>query len=347
MSGATHTRPPAGLAGPAVAAAAHTDRPDGPVVQSISIGFLVLQIATGLLFAVWLFGNCRTVAPGAQAVVLRYGAVDRVLQPGLALAWPRPFEQVVMLPGGDRQIGLRIQASPAASAGTFMTADGEIVLLDAALTWRISDAGAFLVARDHVAPALRRLFLAVAIEETASHPLDDFLAVRPERAHDPLAQAARAAVRSDLVSAIDRRLAALAATGAPLGIEVTRADVTPLLPPEAKLSFDAVLDAAQQADEASASARTTAVRLRQQADRDRDRILAEARAAAVERVASAHSQTATIQALETSADAGSRPAMLLDLYRERVGAVLRQAGSVSTVGPADTHVLLPGPGSGR
>ncbi len=324
--------------------------PDGPLAQSIGIAFRVLQIATMLLFAAWLVGNVRSVPPGSQAVVLRFGAVSRVLPPGLALAWPQPFERLVQLPGGDRQIGLRIPPAPAtavmpgaAASGVFLTADGEVVLLDASLTWRISDPRAFFVARDHVAAALRRLFLAAAIDETAIHPLDDFLAVRPERARDPVAQDARAAVRSVLVRAINARLAALAAAGTPLGVEATRADVAALLPPQAKLSFDAVLDAAQQADEATASARTNAVRLRQQGDRDRDRILAEARATAAERVASARAQTATISALEPGADRSSRPALLLDLYRERIGAVLHQAGSVSTVGVSDQHVLLPGP----
>ncbi len=320
---------------------------DGPLLQSVSIGFLVLRLATLLLFAAWAFGNGRMISPGSQAVVLRLGAVSRVAPPGLALAWPGPFERLVTLPGPDRQMMLRVQATAAGEPGTFLTADGEVVLLDAALGWRISDPAAYTLAQDHVAAALRRVFLAVATEATAAHPLDDFLAVRPERAHDPAAQDARVAIRGELVLAMNRRLGALAAAGAPLGVEVTRADVTPLLPPEAKRSFDAVLDAAQQADEATAAARTAAVRLRQGADRDRDRVLAEARASAAERIGAAQAQTATVSALEARADAAGRPAMLLDLYRTRVGAVLRQAGSVSTIGPGDGRVLLPGPGNGR
>ena len=320
--------------------------PDGPLLQSIGIGFLVLRLATILLCVAWLFGNSRMISPGSQAVVLRLGAVSRVLPPGLALAWPRPFERLVTLPGPDRQMMLRVQATPSGDPGTFLTADGEVVLLDAALGWRISDPAAYYLARSHVAPALRRVFLAVATEAAASHPLDDFLAVRPERAHDPAAQDARVAIRAELVRAMNRRLVDLAAAGTPLGVEITRADVTPLLPPLAKQSFDAVLDAAQQADEVTAAARTMAVHLRQQADRDRDRVLAEAHAGAAERIGAAHAQTATVSALEAGAGVAGRPAMLLDLYRTRVGAVLRQAGSVSAVGAADGRVLLPGPGSG-
>ena len=332
---------------------------EGPLMQSISIGFIALQVATALLAIAWALGNVVTVRPGEQAVAVRFGAVTRMLPPGLAVAWPAPFERVVTLPGPDRQISLSVVANPGGTPspdamssedaappqdphlGTFLTADGEVVLLDATLTWRISDASAYFVAQDHVAAALRRLYLRVAIAEAATHPLDDFLAVRPERAHDPVAADARAAVRIELARAINAGLAELAAQGTPLGVAVTRVDLAVQLPPEAKASFDAVLDAAQRADETIAAARTDAVRVRQGADRERDRVLAVASASASERVDAARLQTATISALAAKAATTDRPALLLDLYRERIAAVLHQAASVSTVGADSGRVLLP------
>jgi regulator of protease activity HflC (stomatin/prohibitin superfamily) len=230
-------------------------------------------------------------------------------------------------------------------AGLFLTGDGGVVLLDAAVTWRISDAASYYVMQAHVAPALRRLFLAAGVAVAARHELDDFLAVRPERAADPVAQAARGAVRGELVGEMNRGLRALAATGAGLGIEVTRADVTAYLPPSAKAAFDAVLEAAQRADQGLARARTDAAHALQQADRDRDRILANAHAAATERVETARTTTASLTALEAQMDTATRPALLDQLYRDRIAAVLHQAGSVSTVDAKSvSRVILSGAG---
>lgn len=332
---------------------------DGPIVQSVQVSFVVLRIATILLALGWFTGNMRQVPPGSQVVITRFGDVVGVQQSGLVLAWPRPIENVVLLPSGERQMPLKIAAPSARiagivddmassddipdTAGLYMTGDGGVVLLDASVTWRISDAAAYYVAQDHVQPALRRLFLSAAIKVAAERQLDDFMAVQPERAADPAAQAARNAVRGEIVAAMNGQIAALTAAGAGLGVEVTRADVTALLPPSAKMSFDAVLDATQRAEQGLATARTEAERQRQQAQRNRDEVLTSAHAAATERVANARLNTANITALSERMDAATRPSMLDQIYRERIGSILTQAGATTTVDAKSvSRVIIPG-----
>jgi regulator of protease activity HflC (stomatin/prohibitin superfamily) len=338
---------------------ARPEPPEGAIVQSVRVAFLVLRVFTVLLALGWVTGNLRQVPPGTQAVILRFGRVARVQPSGLVMALPRPLEQVVLLPGGERQLVLKVAApgarlpgivddtaSPAdvpEDAGLYLTGDSGVVLLDAAITWRISDAAAYFVAQDHVQAALRRVFLNAAVQVAAARPLDDFLAVRPERATDPAAQAARSAVRGELVAAMNRELQALTAQGAGLGVEITRADVTALLPPSAKSSFDAVLDATQRAEQGLATARTEAARTRQQADQQRDTILTASHASAEERIATARATTAAITALEARMDPKTRPSLLDQLYRERIGAILNQAGSLSTVDAKSvSKLILPG-----
>jgi regulator of protease activity HflC (stomatin/prohibitin superfamily) len=328
-------------------------------VQSVQVAFLALRIFTLLLAVGWATANLREVPPGSQAVVVRLGRVVRVQPSGLILALPRPLETVVTLPSFERQLVLKIAARTARvpgivdditlpgdvpeDAGLYITGDGNVVLLDAAITWRITDAATYYVAASHVPPALRRIFMDAAVRVAAARPLDDFMAVRPERADDPAAQAARSAVRGDLVSAMNEQLHALEATGAGLGVEITRADVTALLPPGAKSSFDAVLDATQRAEQGLASARTDAVRIQQQAQRDRDTILTNANASARERLGRARSDTAQIAALETKLTAGAQPGLLEQLYRDRIGPILAQAGTVNTIdAKAVSRLILPG-----
>jgi regulator of protease activity HflC (stomatin/prohibitin superfamily) len=170
--------------------------------------------------------------------------------------------------------------------------------------------------------------------------MDDFMVVRPERAGDAAAQAQRAAIRGALAAEVNRRLAELDESGGGLGVEVVRADVTALLPPSAKPAFDAVLDAAQTAEQGLAAARTDAARTAQAADRDRDRVLAEAHAAAEEEIGAARGRVAAVLALAQRMDAASRPNLLDQLYRERIAGILKSAGSVTTVDPADSNRLI-------
>jgi regulator of protease activity HflC (stomatin/prohibitin superfamily) len=336
--------------------------PNGPVAQSLRVGVGVLQAAVLLLAAGWLLSNIRPVPPDKQAVVLRFGQVVRVQQAGLVLAWPRPAERVVLLPGPEQQLGFGVNAGTARqpgiedaasaaggdtvpeSAGAYLTGDGGAVLLDAALTYRVANAAAYYLAAGHVAPALRRLFMASAAAVAAGGRLEDFMAVGQARigSLSGAAQAGREALRGALAREMNRRLGELEQQGAGLGVEVTRVDVAAALPPAARTAFVAVLEAAQMADQGIAAARTDAERVHQGADRDRDRVIAEAHAAAEERLGDARARTAPVLALEQQADPATRPSLLDQAYRDRIAAVLRVAGSVTAVDPQGGRVILPG-----
>ena len=132
-----------------------------------------------------------------------------------------------------------------------------------------------------------------------------------------------------------------------LGVEVTRVDLTPLLPPAAKAAFDHVLQANQQTEQSLANARTIALYDMQTAEQDRSNVLNGARAAAGEQVGAAREHTAAIIALEEKADPASRPSLLDEVYRERVAAVLNKAGTVSALDPRGGNALIvPGPAMG-
>jgi regulator of protease activity HflC (stomatin/prohibitin superfamily) len=332
--------------------------PEGPLFQSVSIAFWVLRACVIVLFAAWITAGVRPIPPGTQAVVQRFGRIVQVQQSGLLWALPRPLERVIGLPGPERQLSLKIAARTAsipgiaddmaqgdvpADADLYLTGDGAVILLDASINFRISDAAAYMTAVDHVPAALRRLFIDAAVQLAAARQLDDFLAARPERASDPAAQAARNAVRGDLLLTMNRSLRDLAASGAPLGVEITRVDLTALLPPSAKSSFDAVLTATQRAEQGVATARTDATRIRQQAQRDRDSALTAAHAQAEERIAVARSTTASISALEANMDPLARPSLMQQLYRDRIAPILAQAASTNAVDPKSvSRVILPG-----
>jgi len=339
--------------------------PDGPVVQSIAIGFRVLYAAIALLAAGWVASNWRQVPADSQAVVLRFGRIAGVQQAGLIMSWPRPVGQTVLVPGADRLLTLLTLRTTATArtagltdaftdangvaipdgAGSYLTGDGGVVLLAASVTYQVADGAAYYLVQAHVESALQRLFAASAVTLAARRSLDDFLVARPDRADAPraaLRENRRQAMRGDLVREMNRRLAELAARDAPLGVVVSRIDLEATLPPAAKIAFDGVLVALQLAEQGIAGARTEATRTLQAADRERDRLLAAARASSEERVGEARARTAAITAIEASTTLAGRPAMLDQLYRDQLALLLHKVGRLTAVDAnGGARVILP------
>lgn len=344
--------------------AAHIERPvvNSPWLQASRLAFLGLYVVTLLAALGWAVSNVREIDPQNRAVVFRLGELDRVQNAGLLLAWPQPFEQVVLLPSADRVIERHVETllrSPTALAadkitsfatpmsdalagsGYLLTGDAGVVQLDVTAYYKVTDPREFVLQGEHVLPALDRLVNRSAVSLTAARDLDTILVARPELVgSDSQSAERRERLRGDLVQGINTRLGELTATGVGLGVEVVRVDVQSSLPAAAVNAFNAVLTASQQAEQAVANARTDAEKLNQTANQQADRTLQVAHAQASERLAKAQTDTAAVTGLAMSIQNKSDPGLLLRIYRERVPAILKQAGSVTTVDPRDDSRLI-------
>jgi regulator of protease activity HflC (stomatin/prohibitin superfamily) len=337
-----------------------TNELSSPWIQAGRLAFLALYAVTVLAALAWVFSNVRQIDPQSRAVVLHFGALDRIHNAGLLLAWPRPVEQVILLPAADRVLERRVEsllrsdaalqadrvasfATPVsdelAGSGYLLTGDAGVVQLDVRLFYKVIEPYAFVLQGEHVLPALDRLATRSAVALAAARDLDTILVARPElMGSDTQAAERRERLRGDLVQGINRRLADLTATGQGLGIEVVRVDVQSSLPGPAVSAFNAVLTASQQADKAVANARTEAEKQTQAAREEADRALQVAHAQASERLAKASTDTASVSGLAKTQD--SDPQMLQRLYRERMPGILGRAGSVTTVDPKDDSRLI-------
>ncbi len=354
--------------------------PDGIWAQSAKIAFRFLFVAVAVIAFGWTVSNIRQVPPDSRAVILRFGTVVRQQGAGLLLAWPRPVEEVVLLPSADRQIEFRIarfdgagsgspdtksqpmglaavapanavpgfdmSEDPRQNAGFLLTGDASVVHLQATLFYQITDPVSYLIAADHVGPALERLFVASAVAVCAGRDLDTILVARPEanRSADDTQRSSREQLRADLMNAVNRRLQDLAQQGAGLGVTVSRVDLVPAIPSGAKTVFDRVLVATQAAEEDIAEARTDAEMIAQRANRQSDSILTRATARAEEQVTEAKTRTAAIAALGQQLPGLSREMLVNRIYYDRVGALLAKAGSVDMIDrDGGSHVILAGP----
>ena len=335
---------------------------NSPWLQASRLAFLGLYVVTLLAALGWAVSNVRQIDPQNRAVVFRFGELDRVQNAGLLLAWPQPFEQVVLLPSADRVIERHVETllrSPTALAadkvtsfatpmsdalagsGYLLTGDAGVVQLDVTAYYKVTDPREFVLQGEHVLPALDRLVNRSAVSLTAARDLDTILVARPELVgSDSQSAESRERLRGDLVQGINKRLDELTATGVGLGVEVVRVDVQSSLPAAAVNAFNAVLTASQQADQAVANARTDAEKANQTANQQADRTLQVAHAQASERLAKAQTDTAAVTGLAQSIQNKSDPGLLLRIYRERVPGILKQAGSVTTVDPHDDSRLI-------
>ena len=78
--------------------------PPGPLAQSVALGFRSMYVVAALLGLFWVTSSVREIASDSQVVVRRFGRIVRAQQSGLLVAWPRPIEQVQILPGPERQL---------------------------------------------------------------------------------------------------------------------------------------------------------------------------------------------------------------------------------------------------
>ncbi len=276
----------------------------GPIVQAVAMGFRALYVAAAVLVFFWVVSGVRVIASDSQVVVRRFGRIVRAQQNGLLVTWPRPIDQVQVLPGPQRQLtqdvsgllapseryqtvvaGPRQNANNSGNAaiqpeGVYLTGDGNVVLLSASLIYRINDPIAYALQEAHVAPALDRLFRATAVHITASRNLNDFLVVQTKDDQSGKGEsliALRSEVRESFLTTMNDRLHVLESAGAGLGVEIQQINLTPSLPPDAKAAFDQVLVATQTADRGVAMARTDAERRRQQANSEAEQLVSAAR----------------------------------------------------------------------
>jgi len=334
-----------------------------PLEQSLGLAYRLLLAITVLAGLAWLFSHVRPIPADSQAVVMRFGAIERVQRSGLLLAWPSPMEDVLMLPAPEgiqqRQINGLMRSAHAqsldeagmalgqmgdelAGSGYLLTGDLGVVQLNATVYYQIDDPRAYTLQGKQVLPALDRIVSRSALQLCAGRDLDTILVTR---ALSPSSDAAeqRERLRAELVQAANLHLASLRQRGASLGIRVVRIDLQSVLPHAAQAAFDAVLTADQTVERALAQARTAAALEQQQARAATSTLLNNAHARADERLAAARSHSSEILALAPRMKQADGPELLRQLYRSRIQTILAKAGAVSTIDPASSgRLIIPG-----
>ncbi len=356
-----------------------SDEESGPVrgspnpwLQAGGVAFLALYAVAILAAAGWLFSNLREIGPQNRAIVSRLGAFNRVRGAGLLLAWPRPIEEVTLLPSSETVLEQDMQVEQprstvasgqfasadeessggggtalddaTASIGNRLTGDAGVVQMDVKVFYTVVDPYEYATQNTHLAPALDRLMSRSVVQVCASRDLDAILVARPELlGSDNRLAEQRERLRADVMQNINHSLAQLHAGGAGLGIELKRVDLIATLHPDTVDAFDSVLTASQEVLQEIANARTDAERTLQMANEDADRTVEIAQAKASERLAKAQADTADVLQLSEAIRGGLDAGLLPRMYRERITAILAKTSFLTMVDPRDdAHLLIQG-----
>lgn len=249
-------------------------------------------LAAGVLALGW--STVFTVKPSSQAVVTRFGAPVRDLDPGLHFKLPWPAESVVRTPGpqaslqmpvGYRLVDERAGIAPPPRMMHWLTGDANIVELRANVVYRIDDVRAWLYGASRVRDeadgtyespefALRRLAEAALTGRCSRLSVDDVLV------------SAAASIAADARTTIQEHADRLG-----LGVSISAVQLLDQSPLRAVAAdFLAVQDAKTDGERSIQSARTRAERDLTQALRERDRVLQEARSAAQAMVSEAQAE---------------------------------------------------------
>jgi len=246
-----------------------------------------LALLLVVIAAIWLGSGFYRVEPDEQGVVMRFGAFERTAPPGLNYHIPWPVE-AVMMPAVTRinrvEIGYRSGGPDLRSASArdlptrdvpeeslMLTGDENIIDIDFAVLWRISDASTFLFNTRNPEIAVKSVAESVMREVIGRTPIQ------------PALTDARAQIEESVKSGAQ---AILDQYGA--GVEITQVQLQKVDPPNAVIdSFRDVQRANTEAErmvnqaqsyrnDVVPRARGDAARITAGADADRQASIAEA-----------------------------------------------------------------------
>jgi HflK protein len=306
------------------------------------VGYLRATIELVLLGTVvlgWL-STCFTAVPaGSRAVRVLWGRYQpTALQPGLHVTWPRPIEQIEIVPTENvRQISLGFDKDMSGAVlwtephfegeKNLLVGDGESLLtINVPILYRISDPVRYLETTTDAEKALLALAERKLIRVAGAHGSFEIMTTQRAEIADTLRQSLQAEVS---------RLG--------LGLEILFVGLKDVHPPvPVAPAYQEVVSAQEEKEQMIDMARAARARALPNADAEASRLRVQAEAAAQARIADAQGAAARFLAV-IQADRENSSLFRLRLKLDAIGSVLGKAKTtilaVPTQGPKGDFYL--------
>ena len=230
------------------------------------LGALALIV---VLIVLWfVIGGWTLIGNQQVGMVLRFGKLESVLQPGLHFRFPSPIDHVQIIDMGRmRTLSDEVR---------LLTGDGQLAMVDYYVQYKIADARKFLFSTRDAEESARNAATIAVRAMVGTHSLQQLM----ERNDDTLVRAIQA-----------RLLAAFAR--ADLGIDVTGVDIQNVsVPSEVEQAFDGLAKAREGAKAAQAIAKADVARQKAETRAQAATLQSDAQSYRNQIVADAHSEIA-------------------------------------------------------
>lgn len=210
------------------------------------LGVLALIV---LLIVLWfLIGGWTSIGAQQVGVVLRFGRFEGLLKPGVHAHLPAPIDRVEKVDMGQpRTVG---------DEARLLTSDGQLVLVDYEVQYKVTDARAFLFGSRDAEEVVRDAATAAARAAVGADPLACLIGDLGSSC--PSGQVNGKQLADAMRTEVD---ASLAAVQRSIGIAVTGVSVQNIgVPSDVKPAFDAIEKAHQDAKTARVSAEADVAR---------------------------------------------------------------------------------------
>jgi modulator of FtsH protease HflK len=298
----------------------------------------VAGLATLVLAAIFILyltvTGAFTVRAHEQAVVLRFGAYDRTVGPGLHFKIPWAEERFLVdmsdhtlrLPWGERESSGQLSVDRGVESDAMvLTGDLYAAVVEWNVMWRVSDPKQYLFGVDdqHVEPLIVAAALSTMNRGVGDYAADESLTVK------------RSEVGLLALEGMRQQLSLYEC-----GVEVFDLQMQRVTPPNrVKPSFDEVNASIQQRDQLVNEARREQNQLLPLAEAKRDQLVREAEGYASRRLAEADGEITALQAKWQQYRLAPE-ATRQRLYLESMERVLEQSGP-KTILDSDLKSLLP------
>ncbi|MDB6130638.1 MAG: hflK 2 [Verrucomicrobiales bacterium] len=251
--------------------------------DALKSSFYIVRAIMVILIVIFVGSGIFTVGPQQKAVIFRFGKPvggpdPKLLGPGLQWAFPRPIDEVHIIPTEEIQtmtvtnwffIPPEMEGKDPEGHGSLrpgaesytITGDTNIVHMKATLSYRISDPVRFTLAFANASNVVRHVFENALFFASAQYPVDKILRLDPTGFRD--------LVFRRVESQVD---------GYKLGIKLQPPDITAVPPPDVKIAFEAVTAAQQTANTTKANAAGEASEILARANTAADSIINSAKA---------------------------------------------------------------------
>ncbi|HEX5353311.1 MAG TPA: FtsH protease activity modulator HflK [Rhodanobacteraceae bacterium] len=196
-----------------------------------ALALIVLLIVLWFLIGGWVMVGNRQVG-----LVLQFGRLESVLQPGLHFRFPSPIDRVrIVDKGRTRTLNDQVR---------LLTSDGQLAMVDYYVQYKIADARKFLFSARNAEDSLRNAATIAVRATIGTHTLKQLM----ERSDDTLGSD----IQRQLLAALAR--ADVGASVAGVGIQ------TVAVPSQVKQAFDGIAKAREDGKAAQVTAKADAAR---------------------------------------------------------------------------------------